>query len=64
MDLLEDQPVAIRASLRKVSDDQTGETKYRLDFDLENKYTRIFLLKETGKFGRNQAIVTTLAKNL
>jgi hypothetical protein len=49
MDLLEDQPVAIRASLRKVSDDQTGETKYRLDFDLENKYTRIFLLKETGK---------------
>jgi hypothetical protein len=48
MDLLEDQPISIRASLRQLSDARSEELKYCLDFELEKKYSRIFLLKQTS----------------
>lgn len=56
LDLLEDRSISIRASLRKISsdqvdlgpDDQPSGNNFRLDFELERKHARVFLLKETS----------------
>lgn len=58
MDLLEDQPISIKASLRRLPDDKPDEKKYCLDFDLNRLYNRIYLLKETSKLnhGRNYKV--------
>lgn len=58
MDLLEDQPISIKASLRRLPDDRPDEKKYCLDFDLNRLYNRIYLLKETSKLnhGRNYKV--------
>ncbi|RYO71539.1 hypothetical protein AA0113_g1822 [Alternaria arborescens] len=52
MDLLEDQPISIKASLRRLPDDKPDEKKYCLDFDLNRLYNRIYLLKETNPKNR------------
>jgi hypothetical protein len=41
INLLDDQAISIRARLQKIP-----LYGYRLDFDVEKKYTRIFLLKQ------------------
>lgn len=52
VDLLEDRPLSVSARLsRPLKQDGTNETRYILDFRLEKKFTRIFLLKEIGKSG-------------
>ena len=43
-DLLEDQPLSIRATLRK----RSKEEDFRLDFDIEKRYSRTFLLEPIG----------------
>jgi hypothetical protein len=48
MDLLEDRPISIKASLKRLAEDGSKEIKYCLDFDLERTHNRIYLLKETG----------------
>jgi hypothetical protein len=48
MDLLEDRPISIKASLKRLPEDESKEIKYCLDFDLEKTYNRIYLLKETS----------------
>ncbi|KAH8732831.1 heterokaryon incompatibility protein-domain-containing protein [Phaeosphaeriaceae sp. PMI808] len=47
-DLLEDRPISIRATLHKLPRDQSRKAQFQLNFELERKHTRIFLLKETG----------------
>jgi hypothetical protein len=48
MDLLEDRSISIKASLKRLPEDESKEIKYCLDFDLEGAYNRIYLLKETS----------------
>jgi hypothetical protein len=45
IDLLSDQAISIRARLQRLPPPQ--DTDFRLDFIVEKKYTRIFLLKQT-----------------
>ncbi|KAI4631976.1 uncharacterized protein J4E87_002683 [Alternaria ethzedia] len=47
MDLLEDQSISIKASLKRLLPDRLGEVRYSLDFDLNGSHNRIYLLKET-----------------
>jgi hypothetical protein len=51
MDLLEDKPISIRASLRLLPE-KTGsknkEVVYSLHFDLDGRHTRTYRLKETS----------------
>lgn len=48
MDLLEDRPISIKASLKKLPADGVG-VRYSLDFDLNGSHNRIYLLKETSR---------------
>jgi len=48
MDLLEDQSISIKASLKRLLPDRLGEVRYSLDFDLNGSHNRIYLLKETS----------------
>lgn len=48
MDLLEDRPISIKASLKKLPADGSG-VRYSLDFDLNRSYSRMYLLKETSR---------------
>src|SRR5262245_6608546 len=43
IDLLEDQPISIRASLSKLSSDGFDHDRFRLDFDILKRHTRTFL---------------------
>ena len=51
IDLLNDLPLSILASLQKCTiDERPSERNYRLDFNVEKKYTRTFLLKQKSTF--------------
>ncbi|KAH7390654.1 heterokaryon incompatibility protein-domain-containing protein [Pyrenochaeta sp. MPI-SDFR-AT-0127] len=60
MDLLEDRPISIRASLRKIHKSPAGEARYCLDFELERKHNRVFLLKETDPKNRRLRTLRSL----
>jgi hypothetical protein len=50
IDLLEDQAISIEARLSEVKGIEPGSScMYRLDFLLEKRRTRTFVLRETGK---------------
>ncbi|KAL6712073.1 hypothetical protein ACN47E_003116 [Coniothyrium glycines] len=51
-DLLEDRSISIRARLKRLSEEGSSELKYCLDFELEKRYTRVFLLKQTKSGSR------------
>jgi hypothetical protein len=50
VDLLEDKPLSILAYLSKLPklDNNIDEIRYRLEFRLEKRFSRMFLLKELG----------------
>lgn len=49
VDLLEDKPLSILAYLSKLPKlDDVDETRYRLEFRCEKKFSRMFLLKKLG----------------
>jgi hypothetical protein len=53
IDLLEDQDISIEASLSEVKE---YNGTYRLDFLLEKRRTRTFVLREKGKFYPTQCV--------